>query len=105
MLLKRPDSVIFVFIIRLAWSFVYNINLTLIAVSLYTVLVSRMSFSLTLDSKTSRTNMLHMPFKERFSVSFNSEATPWNNMLDLSLGRHGVCFCTSVGMEFGYSQA
>lgn len=49
--------------------------------------------------------MLHMPFKERFSVSFNSEAAPWNNMLDLRLGRHGVCFCTSVGMEFGYSQA
>lgn len=69
------------------------------------VLVNRMSFSLTLDNKTLRTNMPHMPFKERFSVSVNSEAAPWNNMLDLSLGRLGVCFCTSVGMEFGYSQA
>lgn len=94
MLLRRPDSVIFVFVIRLAWSLLYNINLTLIGQK-----------SLILDSKTLGTNMLHMPFKERFSVSFNSEAASWNNMLDLSLGRHGVCFCTSVGMEFGYSQA
>lgn len=26
-----------------------------------------------------------------------------NNMPDLGLGRHGLCFCTSVGMEFEYS--
>lgn len=27
-----------------------------------------------------------------------------NNMLDLSLGRRGLCFCTSVGMEFERSE-